>query len=71
MAKQCFEFVGGGSDKFWKVDIRGNEVDFQWGRTGTRGQSLAKEFPTSAAATKAAFKKINEKTSEGYKQVPC
>lgn len=69
--RQCFEFVGDGSDKYWKVASQGSNVDFQWGRTGTSGQSITKEFDSPALAEKAALKKINEKTREGYKQVPC
>jgi predicted DNA-binding WGR domain protein len=71
MAKQCYEFVAGTSAKFWKVKTGGESVTFEWGRIGTSGQSMIKDFPTSTDATKAAFKKINEKAREGYKQVPC
>src|SRR5262245_44944321 len=32
-----FEFVGGGSDKFWEITPRGTEVSVRFGRNGTQG----------------------------------
>jgi predicted DNA-binding WGR domain protein len=73
MAKQCFEFNNPSinANKFWNVNIQGDSVEFKWGRIGTAGQSIEKEFSSVVEARTAAFKKINEKTREGYKQVPC
>ncbi len=59
--------------KYWNVAFARNDDSavFEWGRIGTSGQQIEKEYPTAAAAEKAIFKKINEKIGEGYKQVPC
>jgi len=39
-----FEFVGGGSDKFWEISIQGKDVTVRFGRNGTNGQSSVKSF---------------------------
>jgi len=71
--RQCFEFNDSSinSHKYWNVKVNGDAVKFEWGRIGTSGQSLDKNFPGSGAAMDAALKKINEKAREGYKQIPC
>lgn len=69
--KQCYKFTSETSNKFWNVEVNKSDYKTSWGRIGTNGQSLNKEFPTNESAKKAAIKKINEKTRKGYKQVPC
>ena len=61
-----FEFVCGGSDKFWEITTRGTEVSVRFGRNGTQGQTTTKTFPDPAAARKHADKLIREKTGKGY-----
>jgi predicted DNA-binding WGR domain protein len=61
-----FEFVGGGSDKFWEVTTRGTEVSIRFGRNGTQGQTTTKTFPDAAAAREHADKLIRQKTGKGY-----
>ena len=61
-----FEFVGGGSDKFWEIQANGTEVTVRFGRNGTAGQTNTKSFPDAAAAQKHADKLIQEKTGKGY-----
>ncbi len=65
-AKRHFEFVGGGSDKFWEIEIAGKEVTVRFGRRGAKGQGNTKTFPDEAAAKKHAEKLISEKTGKGY-----
>ena len=55
-----FTFVGGGSDKFWEIDVSGREVSVRYGRNGTAGQSITKSFADAAAAQKHADKLIQE-----------
>jgi DNA ligase 1 len=64
-----FEFVGGGSDKFWEVTVNGSEVLVRFGRNGTNGQSTTKNFADQAAAEKHAAKQIREKLGKGYVEV--
>jgi predicted DNA-binding WGR domain protein len=61
-----FEFVRGGSDKFWEVTTRGTEVSVRFGRNGTQGQTTTKTFPDAAAARAHAVKLIRQKTGKGY-----
>ena len=61
-----FEFVGGGSDKFWEITTRGTEVSVRFGRNGTQGQTTTKIFPDAAAARQHADKLIRQKTGKGY-----
>jgi predicted DNA-binding WGR domain protein len=61
-----FEFVGGGSDKFWEITTRGTEVSVRFGRNGTSGQTTNKTFPDAAAARTHADKLIRPKTGKGY-----
>jgi predicted DNA-binding WGR domain protein len=64
-----FEFVGGGSDKFWVVTINGNEVTVHFGRNGTQGQTQKKSFPDSIAAIRHAETLVRAKIAKGYREV--
>ena len=64
-----FEYVGGGSDKFWAVAVNGSDVVVNYGRNGTAGQTNTKSFGDAAAAQKHADKLIHEKTGKGYIEV--
>ena len=61
-----FEFVGGGSDKFWEITTRGTEVSVRFGRNGTNGQTTTKILPDAAPASQHAEKLIRQKTGKGY-----
>jgi predicted DNA-binding WGR domain protein len=61
-----FEFVGGGSDKFWEVTTRATEVTVRFGRNGTQGQMTTRTFPDAAAARRHADQLIRQKTGKGY-----
>ena len=67
--KRRFEFVGGGSDKFWEIEVGGKEVVVRFGRRGTAGQANTKTFADEAAAKKHADKLVEEKTGKGYVEV--
>jgi predicted DNA-binding WGR domain protein len=64
-----FEFVGGGSAKYWEATVSGYDVTVHYGRLGSDGQSLTKTFPDQAAAQKHAEKLIQEKCKKGYCEV--
>jgi DNA ligase-1 len=61
-----FEYVGGGSDKFWEVEVQDVTVTVRFGRNGTCGQTQTKTFPTEAAARKHADTLVRAKTGKGY-----
>jgi predicted DNA-binding WGR domain protein len=63
---QRFEFINEKSSKFWEVRVQGTSVDVQYGKIGTKGQALAKEFADEGAARTHAEKLGSEKQKEGY-----
>ncbi len=61
-----FEFVGGGSNKFWEISVSGNTFTVRFGRLGTEGQTQTKAFPDETSATREAENLIAEKVKKGY-----
>lgn len=61
-----FEFVEGGSSKFWQIELEGTQFTVQWGKIGTAGQSQVKEFPSEAKALAEHDKLVAEKLKKGY-----
>ncbi|MER7846250.1 DUF4132 domain-containing protein [Kitasatospora sp. NPDC096077] len=64
-----WEFVEGGSDKFWEAGVDGVLVTVRYGRCGTAGREQAKEFPTAAGAQAHFTKTVAEKVRKGYREV--
>lgn len=67
-----FEFVEGGSAKFWEVEVGGaggNELTVRYGRLGAAGQTQLKTFADAAGAEAEQAKLIREKTKKGYSEV--
>jgi len=63
-----FEFVEGGSSKFWEIAVDGPRTTVRFGRIGTAGQSLTKEFGSPPDASRDAERLIREKLAKGYKE---
>lgn len=61
-----FEFVEGGSSKFWEISLNGQDLTTRWGRIGSDGQTKTKTFPTNDKAKAEYNKLIEEKTDKGY-----
>jgi predicted DNA-binding WGR domain protein len=61
-----FEFVEGNSSKFYEVQIDGTTVTVRYGRIGTDGQTLTKEFTDAGKAQAHADKLIAQKLAKGY-----
>lgn len=66
--KRKFTFVGGGSNKFWEVEVVDITLITRWGRIGTSGQAMTDTFSTRDAAITTAIMRIKQKTSKGYKE---
>jgi DNA ligase-1 len=64
-----FEFVEGGSSKFWEISLSDKEVTVKFGRIGTAGQVKPKTFATAQAAKTYHNELIEEKTKKGYKEI--
>jgi predicted DNA-binding WGR domain protein len=61
-----FEFIEGGSKKFWEIGQSGCEMTVRYGRIGTNGQTQTKTFPDEARTTREVQKLIAEKVRKGY-----
>lgn len=64
-----FEFIEGGSSKFWEISIAGNDVIVRFGRIGSDGQSKSKTFCDANAAQTYHDELIAEKTKKGYTEI--
>lgn len=56
----------GSSNKFWRIGQHDGEMTVVFGRVGTRGQTLIKQFDTSERAEREVIKLIEEKLRKGY-----
>ncbi|MFD5434207.1 WGR and DUF4132 domain-containing protein [Kitasatospora sp. NPDC127067] len=63
-----WEFVEGGSDKFWEAAVDGAAVTVRYGRSGTAGREQSKEFPTAEAAQAHFARTVAEKERKGYRE---
>ena len=68
MSRREFEFSDDKSNKFWIIELDGNEFTVNFGRIGTNGQTQTKEFASPDAAKKEYDKLIAEKLKKGYKE---
>jgi len=64
-----FEYIGGGSRKFWEISQDGNSFIVRFGRIGTNGQSQTKTCADETKARAEAAKLITEKLKKGYSEV--
>lgn len=65
-SQRRFEFIEGGSKKFWEIGQTGCDMTLRYGRIGTNGQTQTKTFPDEARTTREAQKLIAEKVKKGY-----
>ncbi|MGJ7902526.1 AAA domain-containing protein [Lysobacter sp. 1R34A] len=56
----------GSSNKFWRIGQHGGEMTVVFGRVGTRGQTLIKQFDTPERAEREVIKLVEEKLRKGY-----
>lgn len=59
-------FVGGGSSKFWQIELDGSSHTVRYGRIGTDGQTQTKEFDTPEKALASYDKLVASKRKKGY-----
>ncbi len=64
-----WEFVAGGSAKFWEVGRDGTTVTVRFGRLGTAGQAQTKELASDDAAEAHVAKLVADKEKKGYRSV--
>ena len=61
-----FEFVDGGSAKFWEIKLEGTSYTTRYGKIGTDGQVSMKEYDSEDKAKREYEKIVAEKTKKGY-----
>jgi ankyrin repeat protein len=61
-------FQEGASNKFWKISMAGNSFTVTFGKVGTRGQSLTREFAGKEQCLREGRKLIEEKLRKGYRE---
>jgi predicted DNA-binding WGR domain protein len=61
-----FEFKDEKSNKFWSVSSSDKKMSIHYGKIGTAGQKLDKEFESAEEAVKETEKAISKKLKEGY-----
>ena len=69
MRTQRLEFVKGTSAKFWQVQVKGKKTIVTYGRIGTDGRIVEREFDSARLAKAEAIKLIAQKKLKGYKPV--
>lgn len=69
MARRRFEFDDGHSAKFWEINLVGNRHIIRYGKLGTAGRTIDKQFAAAGDAKLSADKLIREKTMKGYREV--
>lgn len=60
----------GSSNKFWRIGQHDGEMTVVFGRVGTRGQTLIKQFDTPERAEREVIKLVEEKLRKGYVEAP-
>lgn len=60
------EFISDKSGKFWEVSVTGKKMITRYGKLGTDGQTIVKEFSSKLEAEAAAEKASAEKVKKGY-----
>jgi predicted DNA-binding WGR domain protein len=64
-----YECVEDGSSKFWEVKLDGAAYIVRYGRIGTAGQTLTKQFTDEATARREMEKVRAKKVEKGYRSV--
>ena len=61
-----YRLVAGASNKYWRVGVEGTTLVVEFGRVGTKGQRVVKNFDDAERARREANKLILEKSAKGY-----
>lgn len=72
-----YEFIGedtsrkvGHAEKYWEITQVGKKVTVRFGKIGTDGQLIVKDFETKEEAEIHLTKLVKEKTKKGYVEKP-
>lgn len=67
--KQSFINQTRDSNKYWTIEQSGNIFTTNWGKIGTKGRTITKEFNNNSECESEIIKLINEKLNKGYIEV--
>ena len=67
--RRRFEYKGGGSNKFWEIELKDTCFTTTYGRIGTGGTSNTKEWHSSTVARAEYNKIVRSKEKKGYREV--
>ncbi|WP_034303696.1 AAA domain-containing protein [Herbaspirillum sp. RV1423] len=63
---RSLSFEQGGSSKFWRAMQKGVDVSISYGRLGSNGQTILKQFDSPERAQREMEKLVSEKLRKGY-----
>lgn len=66
MGKRHFEYKDEKSNKFWEIEVIKNKHEITYGKIGTDGREITKEFDDEETAAKEAEKLVKSKLKKGY-----
>ena len=66
--KKYFECKNAVSNKFWEINLKGNQVSIIFGRIGTKPQQIKKKFNNKEESKNFVETKIKEKIDKGYRE---
>jgi predicted DNA-binding WGR domain protein len=66
---RALEFEQGASRKFWTASVRSNDLSVRYGRIGSDGQVILKQFESPERARRELEKLVAEKLRKGYVEV--
>ena len=66
--KKYFECKNAVSNKFWEINLKGNQVSITFGRIGTKPQQIKKKFNNKEESKNFVETKIKEKIDKGYRE---
>src|SRR6476469_4835874 len=69
MSVFAYRYTKGTSDKFWRIERGFLHTIVEFGRVGTKGQRIRKDYDQPAEARAAATALIAEKVRKGYRAV--
>jgi len=66
MPKKHLEYSNGSSNKFWQIERSGKTQTVTYGRAGTDGRTITREFDTLESAKASFDRLVEQKLSKGY-----
>jgi predicted DNA-binding WGR domain protein len=69
MARHRYEFADGRTSKFWEIQIRDKAYVIRYGKLGSAGRTVERQFTSQQDAEEAAAALVRAKLKKGYREV--